>query len=124
MRYLKILKARGTEIRWPQLAFTLKSSFKVFRSLIMEGPPELIKKLVSYSKEYYSSSIRSLDEIIGAIFRRRCYNLLEKDVTLAPEHLFRVTVLNVLNQGGHVIILPPQGLSATTVWKSLEPFAY
>ncbi|MCX8192035.1 MAG: hypothetical protein N3F06_04425, partial [Nitrososphaerales archaeon] len=35
---------------------------------------------------------------------------------------FRVTVSNALNQGACVVILPPQGLSALTVWRSLEPF--
>ncbi|MEM2424298.1 MAG: hypothetical protein QXM00_07475 [Candidatus Bathyarchaeia archaeon] len=75
-------------------------------------------------KEYYSSGIRDLDRIVSAMFRRGCYNLLEfeKNVTLTPERLFRVTVSNVLNQGGCVVILPPQGLSALTVWRSLEQF--
>ncbi|MEM3955629.1 MAG: ATPase domain-containing protein [Candidatus Bathyarchaeia archaeon] len=128
LRCLKILKARGTEIRQPQLAFTLKGGFKVFRPLIMGGLPEPTKKfkLVMHDKDYYSSGIRDLDEMVGVMFRRGCYNLLEfeGDVTLAPERLFRVTVSNALNQGGCVIILPPQGLSALTVWRSLEPFVY
>ncbi|MEM1556845.1 MAG: ATPase domain-containing protein [Candidatus Bathyarchaeia archaeon] len=128
LRCLKILKARGTEIRQSQLAFTLKGGFKVFRPLIMGGLPEPTKKfkLVMHDKDYYSSGIRDLDEIVGVMFRRGCYNLLEfeGDVTLAPERLFRVTVSNALNQGGCVIILPPQGLSALTVWRSLEPFVH
>lgn len=128
LRYLKILKARGTEIRQPRLAFTLKGGFKVFRPLIMGGLPEPTKrfKIIPHGKDYYSSGIRDLDAIIGTIFRRGCYNLLEieGDVTLKSESLFRATVSNVLNQGGCAIILPPQGLSALTVWRSLEPFVY
>ncbi|MEM1673349.1 MAG: ATPase domain-containing protein [Candidatus Bathyarchaeia archaeon] len=128
LRCLKILKARGTEIRQLQLAFTLKGGFKVFRPLIMGGLPEPTKrfKLVMHGKDYYSSGIRDLDAIVGAMFRRGCYNLLEfeRNVTLTPERLFRATVSNVLNQGGCVIILPPQGLSALTVWRSLEPFVH
>ncbi|MEM2568556.1 MAG: ATPase domain-containing protein [Candidatus Bathyarchaeia archaeon] len=128
LRCLIILKARGTEIQQPRLAFTLKGGFKVFRPLIMGGLPEPTKKfkLVMHGKNHYSSGIRDLDEVVGAMFRRGCYNLLEfeRNVTLTPERLFRATVSNVLNQGGCVIILPPQGLSALTVWRSLEPFVH
>ncbi|MBS7625312.1 AAA family ATPase [Candidatus Bathyarchaeota archaeon] len=128
LRCLKILKARGTEVLWSKLAFTLKGGFKVFRPLIMGGLPEPTKKfkIVMHGKDYYSFGIRDLDKVVGVMFRRGCYNLLEfeRDVTLAPERLFRVTVSNVLNQGGSVIILPPQGLSASTVWRALEPFVH
>jgi len=128
LRCLNILKASGTEVRQPRLAFTLKGGFKVFRPLIMGGLPEPTKrfKLVPHNKEHYSSGIRDLDAMIGTVFRRGCYNLLEfeRNVSLTPERLFRVTVSNVLNQGGQVIILPPQGLSALTVWRSLEPYVY
>ncbi|MEM2726522.1 MAG: ATPase domain-containing protein, partial [Candidatus Bathyarchaeia archaeon] len=128
LRCLRILKARGTEIQQPRLAFTLKGGFKVFRPLIMGGLPEPIKKfeVIPHGKDYYSSGIRDLDRIMGVMFRSGCYNLLEfeGDVTLPPERLFRVTASNALNQGGCVIILPPQGLSALTVRRSLEPFVY
>ncbi|MEM2859817.1 MAG: ATPase domain-containing protein [Candidatus Bathyarchaeia archaeon] len=128
LRCLRILKARGTEIQQPRLAFTLEGGFKVFRPLIMGGLPEPIKKfeVIPHGKDYYSSGIRDLDRIMGVMFRSGCYNLLEfeGDVTLPPERLFRVTASNALNQGGCVIILPPQGLSALTVRRSLEPFVY
>lgn len=128
LRCLKILKARGTEIRWTRLAFTLEGGFKVFRPLIMGGLPEPKKrfKLIPHGRDYYSSGIRDLDKIIGVMFKRGSYNLLEigRDVTLTPERFFRATVSNILNQGGCAIILPPQGLSAMTVWRSLEPFVY
>ncbi|MEM3732269.1 MAG: ATPase domain-containing protein [Candidatus Bathyarchaeia archaeon] len=128
LRYLKILKTRGTEILWPLLTFTLKNGFKVFQPLIMGGLPEPTKrfKLVPHTNEYYSSGISDLDKIIGSMFKRGSYNLLEfeKNVALTPERLFRVTVSNILNQGGYVIILPPQGLSALTVWNSLKSFVY
>lgn len=126
LRYLKLIKARGTEIQRSHLVFTLKGGFKVFRPLLMGGLPEPQKrfKIIPHSKDYYSSGIRDLDRIIGPIFRRGSYNLLEfeKGVTLTPERMFRATVSNALNQGGCAVILPPQGLSAQTVWDSLKPF--
>ncbi|MEM4451531.1 MAG: ATPase domain-containing protein [Nitrososphaerota archaeon] len=128
LRYLRILKARGTEIRQQRLAFTLKDGFNVFKPVSISGLPESTKKfkIVPHGNYYYSSGIQDLDRIVGIMFSKGCYNLLEieRDVTLPPERLFRVTVSNVLNQGDCVVILPPQGLSALTVWNSLEPFVY
>ncbi|MEM3590492.1 MAG: ATPase domain-containing protein [Candidatus Bathyarchaeia archaeon] len=128
LRYLKILKARGTEIRQPQLAFTLKGGFKVFRPLPPGSFPEPTKrfKIVPHGEDYYSSGISDLDRIVGPMFRRGCYNLLEveRTVPLSIERTFRVILVNVLNQGGCAVILPPQGLSAVMVWRSLEPFVY
>ncbi|MCS7116492.1 MAG: AAA family ATPase [Nitrososphaerales archaeon] len=126
LRYLKILKARGTEVQQPQLAFTLKDGFKAFQPISMGGFAEPTKrfKIIPHGKDHYSSGITNLDRTMGMMFRSGSYNLLEvgMDVTLPPERLFRVTVSNALNQGTCVVILPPQGLSALTVWRSLEPF--
>jgi len=125
LRYLRILKARGTEIRQPTLTFTLKNGFKVFEPLVMGGPPEVKKrfKIVPHGRNYYSMGIRDLDEIVGVMHRPGCYNLLEieRDVALSPEHLLRPIVSNYLNQGGCAVLLPPYGLSASTIFKSLEP---
>ncbi|MEM0090434.1 MAG: ATPase domain-containing protein [Nitrososphaerota archaeon] len=108
--------------------FTLKDGFNVFKPVSIGGLPESTKKfkIVPHGNYYYSSGIQDLDRIVGIMFSKGCYNLLEieRDVTLPPERLFRVTVSNVLNQGDCVVILPPQGLSALTVWNSLEPFVY
>lgn len=126
LRCLKIIKARGTEIRQPVMVFTLKDGFKIFRPLLMGGLQEPTKKfkMVPHGKDYYSSGIRDLDAVIGPMLRRGSYNLLEieKNVTLPTERLLRATVSNVLNGGGYVVILPPQGLSAQVVFKSLKPF--
>jgi len=128
LRHLRILKARGTEIRQPHLAFTLKGGFKAFCPLILGGlrEPEKRFRLVQHYGDFYSSGIKDLDDFMGMMFRRGCYNLLEVkgDVTLPPERILRATISNVLNQGGYVVIFPPQGLSALTVRKSLEPFVY
>jgi len=91
----------------------------------MGGPPEVKKrfKIAPHGKNHYSTGIRDLDEIVGVMHRPGCYNLLEieRDVTLSPERLLRPIVSNYLNQGGYVVILPPYGLSASTIFKSLEP---
>ncbi|MBS7641092.1 MAG: ATPase domain-containing protein [Candidatus Bathyarchaeia archaeon] len=126
LRCLKIIKARGTEIRQPVMVFTLKDGFKIFRPLLMGGFKEPIKKfkIVPHGKDYYSSGIRDLDTVIGPMLRRGSYNLLEieRNVTLPIERLLRVIVSNVLNGEGYVVILPPQGLSAQVIFKSLKSF--
>ncbi|MEM2211447.1 MAG: ATPase domain-containing protein [Nitrososphaerales archaeon] len=127
LRCLRIHKIRGTEILQPSLAFTLKGGFKVFQPIIGEFPKPIKKfKIIPHGKDYYSSGIPDLDKIIGTIFKSGSYNLLEveRNVTLSPERLFRVIVANILNQNGYGVILPPQGLSALTVWRALEPFVY
>lgn len=127
LRTLKIVKARGTEIQQPQVAFTLKGGFKAFQPLNVKLLESIKKfKIVPHGKDYYSSGIQDLDNMLGVMFKCGSYNLLEveTDVTLPPEHLLRVTISNALNQGTCVVILPHQGLSAPTVWKSLEPLVY
>ncbi|MEM1666159.1 MAG: ATPase domain-containing protein [Nitrososphaerota archaeon] len=63
LRYLRILKARGTEIRQQRLAFTLKDGFNVFKPVSISGLPESTKKfkIVPHGNYYYSSGIQDLD---------------------------------------------------------------
>lgn len=125
-RQLNIIKTRGREIKKPAVAFTLKGGFRVFEPLtwgVLREPAKKFK-ITPHGEGYLSSGFPELDDITGPILQEGSFNLLEieKDVSLPPERLLRVTVQNALNQEIGVVILPPQGISAITVKKSLEPF--
>jgi len=126
LRELSILKNRWAEITQPNYVFTLKNGFQVFHPLAMEDIKQPIGKyrVIPHKKDVFSTGIRDLDQLLGGAFRRGCYNLLEieKNVAFPLERLIRPTACNFLNQGYSVLILPPQGLSASTVRKTLIPF--
>ncbi|MCS7096144.1 MAG: ATPase domain-containing protein [Nitrososphaerota archaeon] len=126
LRQLNIIKARGREIKIPVVAFTLKGGFRAFKPLSLGMLEEPYKKfkIIPHGEGYLSSGISDLENMMGPIFREGSFNLLEveKDISFPPERLLRVTVQNALNQGEGVAILPPQGVSALSVKKSLEPF--
>ncbi|MCD6469896.1 hypothetical protein J7L29_03755 [Candidatus Bathyarchaeota archaeon] len=124
LRYLRIVKARGSEITRLELPFTLKGGFKVFKHVnaMMFG---LTKKfrVIPHGDNYFSTGIYDLDKILGSRIQGGTYNLLEieKDVSFQPSFLFCVLAQNFLNQNGCVVILPPQSTSALMVKKFLEP---
>ncbi|MEM2816662.1 MAG: ATPase domain-containing protein [Candidatus Bathyarchaeia archaeon] len=125
-RQLNIIKARGIEIKTPAIAFTLKDGFRAFKPLtwgVLEEPLRKFK-ITPHGEGYLSSGFPELENLTGPILQEGSFNLLEveKDVSLPPERLLRVTVQNALNQEVGVAILPPQGISALAVKKSLEPF--
>ncbi|HDN01999.1 MAG TPA: hypothetical protein ENF42_03395 [Candidatus Bathyarchaeota archaeon] len=128
LRELTILKLRETEIAHPKLAFTLKDGFEVFPPVTLLGFGEPIARyeVIPHGENYFSSGVRDLDEILKVMIRRSprsYYSLLEveKDVALPLEYPTFPVISNFLNQGHGVIIIPPQGITAQTVKKRLEP---
>ena len=126
LRELSILKNRWSEITYPSFIFTLKNGFRVFPPLSIKGirEPQGKYKIILHEKESFSTGVRDLDQFLRGAFRRGCYNLLEieKNVAFPIERLIRPAICNFLNQGYGVAILPPQGISALTVKKTLAPF--
>jgi len=126
LRDLTILKIRGSEIMYPKVVFTIKNGFQVFPPLTVKEVEQPIGRyrVIPHPKDHFSTGIRDLDQLLSKMFRRGGYDLLEveKDVTFPLERLIRPTVCNFLNQGYGVVILPPQGLSASTIMKTLENF--
>jgi len=126
LRELSILKNRWSEITYPSYVFTLKNGFQVFLPISIRRIKQPIGKykVIPHKKDVFSTGIRDLDQLLDGSFRRGGYNLLEieKDVAFPLERLIRPTVCNFLNQGYGVVILPPQGISASTVKKALVPF--
>lgn len=126
IRELTLLKIRGTEVTYPKLAFTLKGGFQVFSPITIRGVEQLLRKykIIPHHEDYFSIGIRDLDEVLGRMFRRGCYDLLEieKDIAFPIQHLISPTICNFLNQGYGVVVLPPQGISPPTIKKSLKPY--
>lgn len=126
LRELSILKNRWSEIIYPNYVFTLKNGFRVFLPTWIRETEPPIKRipLVPHKKDILSIGIKDLDKFLNGAFRRGGYNLLEiaKNVTFPIEYLIRPIVHNFLNQGYGVLILPPQGIDASTVRKALIPY--
>jgi len=126
LRELSILKNRWSEITYPTYVFTLRNGFQVFLPSSIKRIREPLRKyrVIPHKKGVFSTGIRDLDQLLDGSLRRGSYNLLEieKDVAFPLERLIRPTVCNFLNQKYGVVILPPQGISASTVKKALSPF--
>jgi len=124
LRELEVLKFRGAEVNQPKSVFTIKGGFKVFPPLTDEGVEEPVKyRPIPHSETSLSSGIRDLDEVLGQMFRRGTYNLIEvgRDVPFPIIRLVRPTICNFASQGHGVIILPPRGVSAHRIKSHLVP---
>ena len=126
LRELSILKNRWSEITYPNYVFTLKNGFKVFLPVSVKRIEQPIGKyrIIPHKKDIFSTGIKDLDKLLDGYSRKGGYNLLEieKDAAFPLERLIHPTVCNFLNQGYGVVILPPQGISASTVKETLAPF--
>jgi len=126
LREISILKNRWSEIIYPSYVFTLKNGFQVFPPIWIRRIESPVGKMpvIPHKKDIFSTGIKDLDQLLNGSFCRGGYNLLEieRDVAFPLERLIRPTVCNFLNQGYGVLILPPQGIDASTVKKTLIPF--
>ncbi|MCD6089665.1 AAA family ATPase [Candidatus Bathyarchaeota archaeon] len=126
LREISILKNRWSEIIQTDYVFTLKEGFQIFPPLSIKPMKRPIGRyeVIPHKRDSFSTGIRDLDEILRGSFRGGGYNLLEieKDVAFPLERLISPISCNFLNQGHGVVILPPQGISSSTVEKAIVPF--
>lgn len=126
LREISILKLRGREVIYPTLAFSLKGGFNVFQPLIMEETKQPTGKyeVILHSKDYLSTGIRELDQVLMGGFRRGSYDVFEVDIDVAYplENLCIPIICNSLNQNSSVAIIPPQGVSIRTIKGVLAPY--
>lgn len=125
LREMEVIKLRGTEVKYPKLAFTLKDGFVVFPPITFREVAEHKEKhtVIPHGKDSFSLGLLGLDESLKGMIHVRSYDLFEigRDAAFPLRHLIHPIICNFVNQGYGVVILPPQGLSALTIQESLAP---
>jgi KaiC/GvpD/RAD55 family RecA-like ATPase len=125
-RELEILKLRGTEVRQPKYAFTLREGFRTFptfRTYNNYDPQRW--KVVPDQNNFYSTGIPDLDYILGGGFKAGNYILLEVEKQVSSEALQNFLApmhCNSLLQGGAVFVYPVSGLNPAQVRSHIEPY--
>lgn len=122
LRVMRIDKMRGAPVTRPLYLFTLEggvfnvASFEAL-SMSQKATRSNVKFELEYRepaiKEYISTGIRRLDELIGG-YLKGSLNLIEVERGVGEhyDYLYLPTVVNHVIGGGRVALIPPGGLSA------------
>ncbi|MEM2122366.1 MAG: ATPase domain-containing protein [Candidatus Bathyarchaeia archaeon] len=125
LREMEILKNRGTGIARPLIPYTLHGGFKAFDPYMewMEKEPSGFKP-VKRRVGFLSTGFEDLDCLLGGGLPQRSYSTLEvgSEVPLPILRILRPMIVNALNQGHGVFLLPPMGMSASQCRESIKPY--
>ncbi|MCP8315189.1 MAG: hypothetical protein H3Z53_12600 [archaeon] len=126
IRYFTLNKTRGVEIKQHRYVFTLNGGrFRCFKPFLRMYPAILIRSepVKDPDKDHISSGIQDFDNILDVGYRKGSFNLFELGYGVGLNVLKSIlypVLINYLNLGRGVIMVPNEGFSLDEVKPILE----
>ncbi|MBN1390144.1 MAG: hypothetical protein JXA22_05830 [Candidatus Thermoplasmatota archaeon] len=125
-RTLSIEKMRSVEVQHFSYVFTLqKGVFKAFKPWRLDCIPRGEWIVTDDTDEHFSTGLDGLDKILGGGFKRGSYNILDVDDNITSSEYFlliRPLLLNFLNHGRGILMVPPAGEHPESIRADLMDF--
>lgn len=120
-RQLEVVKARGVEVKYPRMLYTLHGGFKTIPPFSFK-PPRYVEpfKPIEDFPNAYSTGVSDLDAMLGGYPKRGVVHLeIGENVEVPMYHLFAATPLvNFIVKGRGVLLFPTTGVDAGIVHRA------
>jgi len=126
LRELDIEKMRGTRVAETRRLFTLHNGFKVFKPFEIKPVGKRRKfEPIPHQDEIFSTGSQEFDETIGGGLPKGSVALFELEAEIpqtAFDLLFCPIKANFISQGHAVLLLPPSGGYAKSIYKTMKEY--